>query len=1084
MLRHNLVADLCEYLGHPEAEVMRVMNGAAQRAADRWVSASPEERAAFYESQPDYVAELTHWHTQFPYRAQWTEQVLNFAQEMKLESAIDFGCGIATEGLSLSEAGLRVDLVDSNVETQRFVQWKIDHYGLSATMHSAGGAFDLGLLIDVIGHLPDPFPVVRDLADRCRYLFYTEDFNIGVPAYPMHQDKPAGFDAWWRAHWRPLAGNFWESRSRNLRVCLQPAVRDFRSDMGGVRRHVEGLEQHLPALGVEFVRDPREADIVHTQAITLPSPGSVAHVYTNHGVYPVGPPLPPAEAKQQEAIWENLCRADRVISVAHWPTKRYRERLGVDPAVIPNGVDVDPWDRVPRGASGIAPGYLLWAKPTINPICDPRPAQRLAERMPSERFVFTLAQAPFSANMTVTGALPFERMQRVLADCAVLVATTLEVFSVQTLEAMALGKPVLSLRHNGDGGNNEAVVHKVTGYLAEDEADLVKGAAYCLKYADRLGTAGRQRVEEFYGWPQIAQATKAVYLDALRAAQDRLARPRVSVVVPAWNAAETLAETIASVKAQTETSWECIIVDDGSTDDTLPSARKLTDGDPRFRVIHQENQGVTEARNAGLSESRGRYLCCLDSDDMFEPKAIQVLADFVDSSPSVWVAYPDLTAFGDQSGVWRMPEYSEDRLRQGNLMPYCSMIRRELWDRGIARFRVKPYMEDYEFWVNICKRGYRAQHVPIPLLRYRKRRGVGLSEATKHTHDEARARMVAMHPDFWRPRVSVVIPCWNQAQYLPAAIESVLAQTLQDFEIIVVDDGSPDDVVAALLPFDDPRVKLIRQTNKGLSGARNAGCSVALGEFLLTLDADDEIVSTFLDKTVSAMDANPGLGIIYTDIEHTALNPDGTRRVLRTSEMPEYDFEQLLQHNLFINTALQRRAVFETVGGYNPSMRHGWEDWDYAIAAGERGFCGGRLAEPLFRYLFKSEDQGSMIMASRHHRADMKRQLHANHEYVYGGGRPMGCCGSHGIVKQASKIAAQAQSLGGAQVGQLPLVEIAYVGQDPIPFSLRGPVTGATYRNISLAVPVRQFDPRDAEVLVATDPRFKLASDAVLAEVQ
>ncbi|MDD3136984.1 MAG: glycosyltransferase, partial [Methanoregula sp.] len=355
----------------------------------------------------------------------------------------------------------------------------------------------------------------------------------------------------------------------------------------------------------------------------------------------------------------------------------------------------------------------------------------------------------------------------------------------------------------------------------------------------------------------------------------------------------------------------------------------------------------------------------------------------------------------------------------------------------------------------------------------------GLSEATKHTHDEARARMIAMHQDFWYPRVSVVIPCWNQAEYLPTAIRSVLAQTVQEFEIIVVDDGSPDDVVGVLEQFaDDPRIKLIRQSNMGLSGARNSGIVASVGQFILTLDADDEVEPTFLDECISALDANPDVSYIYTDIAHTQLLPDGNRGVMKVSEMPDYDFDLLLKQNLHINTILQRRAVFEAVGGYNPNMRFGYEDWDYAIAAGERGFCGARIPKPLFRYLFKTADQGSMIMQIRAHRNEALAQLHTNHPIVYSGGRPMGCCGRHTLARapvRGSSVPVQSVP----KLGELPLVDIEYVGEEIVPFSVRGSVTGTTYKNISPAVRVRQFDPRDAAALVSGDPRFRYASDAV-----
>lgn len=93
------------------------------------------------------------------------------------------------------------------------------------------------------------------------------------------------------------------------------------------------------------------------------------------------------------------------------------------------------------------------------------------------------------------------------------------------------------------------------------------------------------------------------------------------------------------------------------------------------------------------------------------------------------------------------------------------------------------------------------------------------------------------------PMVSVIIPCYNTERYLSACLESVLAQTYQDFEIIAVDDGSPDQCGEILKSYaeKDPRIRVYTQENKGLSGARNAGLNIARGRYLLFLDSDDKL---------------------------------------------------------------------------------------------------------------------------------------------------------------------------------------------------------------------------------------------------
>lgn len=105
--------------------------------------------------------------------------------------------------------------------------------------------------------------------------------------------------------------------------------------------------------------------------------------------------------------------------------------------------------------------------------------------------------------------------------------------------------------------------------------------------------------------------------------------PLFSVVIPAYNAEAYLADAVASVLAQTCGDWECLVVDDGSTDGTGALADRLASGDARLRVIHQPNAGLGGARNAGVSESRGKWILYLDADDVYHPQTLARLADMV-----------------------------------------------------------------------------------------------------------------------------------------------------------------------------------------------------------------------------------------------------------------------------------------------------------------------------------------------------------------------------------------------------------------------------------------------------------------------
>src|SRR5262245_9487013 len=116
-----------------------------------------------------------------------------------------------------------------------------------------------------------------------------------------------------------------------------------------------------------------------------------------------------------------------------------------------------------------------------------------------------------------------------------------------------------------------------------------------------------------------------------------------------------------------------------------------------------------------------------------------------------------------------------------------------------------------------------------------------------------------------QPEVSVVIPTYNRAGFLKTAITSALAQTLQNFEIIVVDDASQDDTEKILRQFQDSRIRLIRhKTNQGVAAARNTGVVNSKGKFIAFLDDDDQWFPQKLEKQLRVLEKNPTVGVVYT----------------------------------------------------------------------------------------------------------------------------------------------------------------------------------------------------------------------------
>lgn len=185
-------------------------------------------------------------------------------------------------------------------------------------------------------------------------------------------------------------------------------------------------------------------------------------------------------------------------------------------------------------------------------------------------------------------------------------------------------------------------------------------------------------------------------------------------------------------------------------------------------------------------------------------------------------------------------------------------------------------------------------------------------------------------------KVSIIIPCYNQAQFLADAIISVMEQDYYCKEIIVVNDGSTDHTSEVARGF---KVKLIEQENKGLAAARNAGIEASSGEWILPLDADDKIHPQFISKTIGKSD------IVATLIE-TFGNEHRWWKFGRDQPLHS-DF---LKMNQVPYCCLFRKEIWNKIGGYDEQMCDGYEDWDFWIRATREGYKVHRVMEFLFQY--------------------------------------------------------------------------------------------------------------------------------------
>ncbi len=178
------------------------------------------------------------------------------------------------------------------------------------------------------------------------------------------------------------------------------------------------------------------------------------------------------------------------------------------------------------------------------------------------------------------------------------------------------------------------------------------------------------------------------------------------------------------------------------------------------------------------------------------------------------------------------------------------------------------------------------------------------------------------------PQVSVIIPAYNAMKFLPITLDGVLKQTFQDFEVIIVDDGSSDSIKEWSKSIEDQRVVFISQDNQGPAAARNRGIRQAKGEFLAFLDADDLWFNTKLEKQVKILENNPNIGLVYTWLG--SIDGLGNIRGKIIKNNLEGDvWKTLIEHNIIEcgSTPMVRYSCFEKVGNFDPQLAYA-QDWD------------------------------------------------------------------------------------------------------------------------------------------------------------
>lgn len=229
----------------------------------------------------------------------------------------------------------------------------------------------------------------------------------------------------------------------------------------------------------------------------------------------------------------------------------------------------------------------------------------------------------------------------------------------------------------------------------------------------------------------------------------------------------------------------------------------------------------------------------------------------------------------------------------------------------------------------------------------------------------------------YKSDVTVIIPCYNDGNYIQQALDSVLRQTVAVAKIIVVDDGSDAATKQILSTLNHPNLEVIYQENQGVSVARNTAIESATTTFIVNLDADDYYEPTFIEKALDIINSKPNVGVV--GCYYTKFN--GYQKHQLIYKPLGGTVKDFIIKNNGLGNALFRKKCWEEVGGYDLKMVNGYEDWEFWIAILKNNWKMEIIEEPLFNYRIKSSSRDKTALHK--HDFELRKYIFLKHKEVY-----------------------------------------------------------------------------------------------------
>lgn len=225
--------------------------------------------------------------------------------------------------------------------------------------------------------------------------------------------------------------------------------------------------------------------------------------------------------------------------------------------------------------------------------------------------------------------------------------------------------------------------------------------------------------------------------------------------------------------------------------------------------------------------------------------------------------------------------------------------------------------------------------------------------------------------------VTVIIPCYNDGDFIRKALDSVLSQTLQPDKIIIIDDGSDLPTKKVLDKISHKLVEIVYQKNQGVSVARNNGIKHSKTSYILTLDADDYFERTFLEKAYRFIEQNRDIAVVGCYYKLFGQ----TTKSNKTIEPKGGGVENFLVMNNGLGCSLFRKKCWSEVSGYDEEFKNGYEDWDFWISILSKGWKMHIIPEPLFNYRKKKVSRDDIALST--YDKELRIKLFEKHYHLY-----------------------------------------------------------------------------------------------------